>query len=92
MPGIDADEHILNAALVVIDKRLQCHGKFLADFPGMPIPIHVKNPYDEALIIQQELDYDVHEQLLIVDRDVPSLSTEQLTILAIIMSAVNDHK
>ena len=63
VPGIDADEHILNAALVDIDKRFQCHGKFLTDFPGMPIPSHIKSPYDEALIIQQELDYDVHEQL-----------------------------
>ena len=89
---IDADEHILNAALIDIDKRLQCHGKSLADFPGMPAPIHVKNPYDEALIIQQELDYDVHEQLLIVDRDVPSLNTEQHTIFTTIMSAVDDHK
>ena len=92
MPGIDADEHILNAALVDIDKRLQCHGKSLADFPGMPTPIHVKNPYDEALIIQQELDYGVHEQLSIVDRDVPSLNTEQHTIFTTIMSSVDDHK
>ena len=46
------DEHILNAALVDIDKRLQCHGKYLADFPGMPTPSHTQNPYDEALIIQ----------------------------------------
>ena len=46
------------------------------------MPTHVKNPYDEALIIQQELDYDVHEQLLIVDRDVPSLNTEQHTVEA----------
>ena len=57
-----------------IYKRLQCHGKFPADFPGIPTPSHTKNPYDEALIIQQELDYDVGEQLLIVDRDVPSLN------------------
>ena len=63
------------------------NGKSLADFPGMPLPtpIHVKNLYDEALIIQQELDYDVHEQLLIVDRDVPSLNTEQQTIFTTIM-------
>ena len=45
VPGIDADEHILNAALVDIDMRLQCHGKSQADFLGMPTPIHVKNPY-----------------------------------------------
>ena len=92
MPGIDADEHILNAASVDIDKRLQCHGRSLADFPGMPTPIHVKNPYDEALIIQQELDHDVHEQLLIVVRHIPSLNTEHLTIFTTIMSAVNEHK
>ena len=36
VPGIDADEHILNAALVDIDKRLQNH------FPGMPTPSHTK--------------------------------------------------
>ena len=36
-----------------------------------------ENPYDEALIIQQELDDVVHEQLLIVDRDIPSLNSEQ---------------
>ena len=29
VPGIDTDEHILNAASVDIDKRLQCHVKFL---------------------------------------------------------------
>ena len=49
------------------------------------------HPYDEALIIQQELDYDVHEQLLIVDRDVPSHNTGH-TIFTTTMSAVNDHK
>ena len=92
VPGIDADEHILNAALVDIDKRLQCHGKSLADFPGMPTPIYFNDPYDEALIIQQELYYDIHEQLSIVDRDFPSLNTEQHTIFSIIMSAVDDHK
>ena len=79
VPGNDSDEHILNAALVDIDKRL-CHGMSLADFPGMPTCIQIKNPHD------------VHEQLLIVDRDVPSLNTEQHTVSTTIMSAVNDHK
>ena len=72
MSGIDADEHIRNPALVDIDKRLQCHEKSLAEFSGMPAPIHVKNPYYEALIIPQKFDYDPHEQLLLVDRHVPS--------------------
>ena len=58
----------------------------------MPTPSHTKNPYDEALIIQQELDYDLHEQLLIVDRDVLSLNSEQHNIFTSIISSVNDHK
>ena len=37
VPDIEVDEHILNAALVDIDKRLQNHGKSRVDFPGMPI-------------------------------------------------------
>ena len=64
----------------------------LADIPGNPTPIHVKNLYDEALIVQQELNYHVHRQLLIAERDVPSLNTVQLTIFTTIMSAVDDHK
>ena len=55
------------------------------------IVIHLAT-LDEALIIQQELDYNVHAQLLIVDRDVPSLNTEKHNIFTTIMSAVNDHK
>ena len=90
--GIDADEHILNAALVDIDKRLQNHGKTIADYPGMPTPSHTISPYDKALIIQRELDYDIHEQLSIVDHDLPSLNSEQLTIFRTIISAVNDLK
>ena len=44
VPDIEVDEHILNAALVDIDKRLQNQGKSLDDSPGMPIPIHTRCP------------------------------------------------
>ena len=91
VPRIDTDEDILNAALVDIDKRLQYHEKSLADFQGMPTPGHIKSPYDEELIIQQELDHDVCEQHSIVNRDVPSLNSEQYNIFITIMSAVDDH-
>ena len=70
VPDIEVDEHILNAALVDIDKRLQSQGKSLTDFPCMPIPIHTRSPYEEALIIQRELDYNFDEQLAIVVHDV----------------------
>ena len=45
VPNIEVDEHILNAALVDTDKRLQNQGKSVADFPLMPIPIRIKSPY-----------------------------------------------
>ena len=61
------------------------------ELTGMPTPIHEKNIYYDAQIIQQELDYEVHQQLLIVDRDAPSLITQQHTISITIMFAVNDH-
>ena len=63
MPGIDAYEHIINDALVDIDKLLQYHEKSLSDFPGMLTLIRVKNTV-KGLIIQLELDYDVHEQCI----------------------------
>ena len=61
--------------------RLQNQGKSLADFSGMPIPIHTKSPNEEALIIQRELDYNVDVQLVIVVHDVPSLNYDQLSVL-----------
>ena len=58
----------------------------------MPIPIHTRSPYDEALIIQRELDYNVDEQLPIVVHDVPSLNSDQLSAFTSIMTAVNDSE
>ena len=49
----------------------------------MPIPIRIKGPYEEALIIQRELDYNVDEQLAIVAQHVPSLNSDQLTIFTL---------
>ena len=92
VPDIEVDEHILNAALVDIDKCLQNQGKSLANFPGMPLPIHTRSPYEEALIIQRELDYNVDEQLAIVVHDVPSLNSDQLSAFTSIMTAINDSE
>ena len=92
VPDIEVDEHILYAALVDIDKRLQNQGKSLTDFTGMPIPIRIKSQYEEALIIQRELDYNVDEQLAIVAQHVPSLNSDQLTVFTSIMAAVNDSE
>ena len=58
----------------------------------MPIPIHTRSPYDEALIIQRELDYNVDEQLAIVVHDVPSLNSDRLSAFTSIMTAVNDSE
>ena len=82
----------INAVIVDIDERLQNQGKSLVDFPGMSIPIHTRSPYEEALIIQRELDYNVDEQLAIVVHDVPSLNSDQLSVFISIMTAVNDSE
>ena len=58
----------------------------------MPIPIRIKSPYEEALIIQRELDFTVDEQLAIVAQHVPSLNSDQLTVFTSIMAAVNDSE
>ena len=58
----------------------------------MSTPSHTISPYDETLIIQRELDYDIHELLSTVDHDLPSLNSEKPTIFRTIISALNDHK
>ena len=88
MPDVGADEHILNARYVDIDKRLQNQGKSQADVHG----IHMQSPHEEVLIIQRELDNNVGVQLAIVAQYVPPLNSDQLTEFTSIMSVVNDSK
>ena len=58
----------------------------------MPIPIRITSPYEEALIIQRELDYNVDEQLAKVAQHVPSLNSDQLTVSTSIMAAEKDSE
>ena len=63
---VQLDEHILNCVLLDIENRLQRHGKSLEDYPGMPVPKHMRNLYEEPRIIQNELDYCVSDLLEMV--------------------------
>ena len=72
-----------------IENSLLKLGNSLSEFPGMPLPKSTKSPYEEALIIQNELDYDINEQLKIVDRNISSLNSDQQTIFDAVMTAVN---
>ena len=56
----------------------------------MPLPSTTRSPYEEALIIQTELDYNVGEQLEIVGRDVPSLNSDQRNVFGAVMAVIND--
>ena len=89
-PNVELDEHILNSVLLDLEYRLQKHGKYLADYPGMPIPTNMSNPYEESRIIMDELDYNVSEQNDIVSQNLPLLNADQLSIYNIIIAAVND--
>ena len=88
--NVELDEHILNSVLLDLEYRLQKHGKSLTDYPGMPIPTNVSNPYEESRIIMDELDYNVGEQNDIVSQNLPLLNADQLSIYNIIIAAVND--
>ena len=55
----------------------------------MPLPKSTRSPYEEAFIIQNELDYDIKEQLEIVGRNISSLNSDQQTIFDDVMAAVH---
>ena len=57
LPEVELDKHILNSVLLDLEYRLSKYGKSLSDFPGMPIPVNVSNPYEESRVILDELNY-----------------------------------
>ena len=87
---LELDEHILNSVLLDLEYRLSKYGKSLSDFPGMPIPVNVSNPYDKSRVILNELSYFVNEQNNIMNHNLPLLNTDQLRIYNIITEAVYD--
>ena len=86
---IQFDEHILNSTLLDIENRLLKLGNSLSQFPGMPLHKSTRSPYQEALIIQKELDYDINEQLKIIDCKISSHNYDQQTVFDAVMTAVN---
>ena len=90
LPEVELDEHILNSVLLDLEYRLSKYGKSLSDFPGMPIPVNVSNPYEESRVILNELSYRVNEQNHIMNHNLPLLNTDQLRIYNIVIVAVYD--
>ena len=91
LPEVELDEHILNSVLLDLEYRLSKYGKSLSDFPGMPIPVNVSNPYEESRVILDELSYSVNEQNDIMNHNLPLLNTDQLRIYNIVIEAVYDY-
>ena len=89
-PDVQLDEHILNSVMLDIEGRLQKHGKSLEDYPGMPIPKHIRYPYEEPRLIQNELDYSVSDMLDMVRVNVPLLNADQLIVFNTVMKATDD--
>ena len=65
--NLNCDQYALNKALIDIENHLLTHGMSLSKFPGMPLPSYTSSPFEEALVIQHELDYDINEQQEIVN-------------------------
>ena len=80
----------MNSALLDTEYRLEKRGKSLSDFGGMPAPSHVRSPYDQPRIIQEELEFNVSNQAFIAETNVPLLNPDQLKIYNCIMEAISD--
>ena len=87
---VQLDEHIINCVLLDIENRLQRHGKSLEDYPGMPVPKYMRNPYEEPRIIQNELDYCVSDLLEMVRVNLPMINADQLIVFNTVMKAIDD--
>ena len=90
LPEVELDEHILNSVVLDLEYRLSKYGKSLSDFPGMPTPVNVSNPYEKYRVILDELSYCVNEQNDIMNHNLPLLNTDQLRIYNIVIETVYD--
>ena len=88
--NLELDEHILNSALLDIESHLEKQRKSLSDFGGMSTPSHVRSPYEQLRINQEEIEFNVSDQTLIAETNVPLLIPAQLKIYNYIMEAIND--
>ena len=69
--------YVLNKVFIDILNRFQTLGISLTMFPEMPLPFYRRSPFEEAHIILYELDYDITEQLEIVNINTPFLNADQ---------------
>ena len=83
LPEVELDEHILNSVLLDLEYRLSKYEKSLSDFPGMSIPVNVRNPYEESRVILDELSYCVNEQNDIMNHNLPLLNMISLGFITL---------
>ena len=89
-PNVKLNASVLNSALLDIENRLEKHGKYLSDYPGMHIPTQDRSPFDLPRIIQDELAYDAPELAIIADTNVPLLNPDQLSAYNSIMESIDN--
>ncbi|CAG8516263.1 4577_t:CDS:2 [Racocetra fulgida] len=82
-PLTQAEIH--NLALLHLQSILRRHGKSLANFPNMPIPITLD---DTNSLIHEEQNYDIDELIHILEHGIPQLNEDQLTIFNKVINAV----
>ena len=85
-PNLELNEYLTNKALRDIQYRLEQQGKLLSDFPGMPFHLLPR----VSMINQNEIDYNVTEQLTIAEKNTRGLNPDQNDIFQCIMEAIND--
>lgn len=85
-------DQIYDYGLHLIDQELKRHGKSLEDYPTMPRPQNDWGQIRGNQLIFEQRNYNREEQQEHVDRGLPTLNPQQITLYDAIMDSVlNSH-
>ncbi|KAL7132109.1 hypothetical protein ABFS83_12G049200 [Erythranthe nasuta] len=86
-----SEDDLKNYALIEIEKILQSNGKSLRNYAPMPVPIHTMLDDTENRLILDELDYDVSEMRVELQKLLSSITPDQKKVYDTIMNAVSEN-
>jgi hypothetical protein len=85
------DEQIQSYCLIELEKILVQNGKYLSDFPGMPLPNSIAADAMENRLILEEMNYNVIELTKEHERCHPLLNDQQLIVYNHVLKAVETN-
>ncbi|KAK2379913.1 hypothetical protein QL285_067659 [Trifolium repens] len=85
------DEQIQSYCLIELEKILVQNGKYLSDFPGMPLPNSIAADAMENRLILEEMNYNVIELTKEHERCHPLLNDQQLIVYNHVLKEVETN-